>query len=130
MLRHLRLARSRGSLVAPNHPVQDRALEILEILDEIDKEKSRVDRVKALLTNQFSTVDLVKAQFPEYFRPEDPFEEAKTEDGGYDIDRVDESKLDWGTPASPDDDDEISRWIAQQETGSISAADMDEYDNN
>lgn len=125
MLRHLRLARARGSLVAPNHPVQDRALEVLEVLDEISREKGRMDLVRGLLASSTSDFDRVRAQFPEYFTPVDPFEGAKTEEGGYDIDAIDDSDVEWDTPASADVDEDISRWIAEHESGSISAADIE-----
>lgn len=95
------------------------------MLAEIEKEKARVDMVRGLLTGPLSSLERVKAQFPEYFAPEDPYEAATTESGEFDIDAVDDSKVDWSTPSSPKDDDDISRWISQQESGSVSAADTD-----
>lgn len=111
--------------MAPNHPVQDLALEALDSIEAVERERGRADMVRALLTNRLTDWDLTKAHFPEYFTPEDPFEAAKTNDGEYDIDAVDDSQIEWGAPDSPETDEEISRWIAQHEHGSISAADMD-----
>lgn len=107
--------------------MQDRALEILEVLDEIEKEKQRVDMVKSLLATKAADFTLARTQFPEYFAPEDPYEGARNDDGTYDIDAIDEDQIDWATPASPEDDDEISRWIAQQES-SVTASELPEID--
>lgn len=119
MLRHLRLARERGSLKAPNSPVQDRALDYLVMLDEVERSRSRLDTVKALVTH--ASFERVRDQFPEYF---DPYEGAKGEDGEFDIDRLDDSQVDWATAGSEDDDEALSRWIQERESGSFSAADL------
>jgi hypothetical protein len=123
MLTHLRLAEQRGSLRAPNSPVQDAALTILRMLSEADKAAQRLDMVKALLVQPMADLDRVRGQFPEFF---DPFSAAvDPETGEVDPDAVDEEALDWSTPASPDEDDDISAWIAARESGSVSLADMD-----
>lgn len=94
------------------------------MLDEIDKEKRRIDMVKSLLATKAADFDLARAQFPEYFTPDDPYGTARNDDGTYDVDALDDADLDWSTPASPDDDDEISRWIAQQEMASVTADEL------
>lgn len=91
------------------------------MLDVIADSKARLDQVKVAFASAFSP-DRVRDQFPEYF---DPFEQAKTEDGTYDIDRLDDSAIEWSAPADEDEDEALSRWIAQQEIGSISAADFE-----
>lgn len=126
MLRHLRLARARGSLVAPNSPVQDRALEALEVLELIDREKARVDSVKLLASSTQIDWERAPQQFPEYFAPADPFAGAVDEDGTYDPDRVDEDSIAWQAPATPDEDSDISEWIRKHEEASFSAAEMGE----
>lgn len=115
MLTHLRLARARGSLQCPNSRVQDRALEILDMVDESAKENARVDMVKALLAQVgLERQDLVVEQFPEYFK-RDPFEVAYDEaTGEFDIDKVDPSAVEWQVPDEAEDAD-LSAWIAQQE---------------
>jgi hypothetical protein len=93
--------------------VQDRALEYLDMMDRAEAEERRVDMVKALLVQRTIDVEAIESQFPEYF-DNDPFEEAKTPDGEYDIDSIDDSKIDWGV-ATPEEDDEISAWIDQHD---------------
>lgn len=84
------------------------------MLDEAEKEKSRVDMVRAILARVGAEgQDLVAEQFPEYFK-QDPFAEAYTETGEFDIDKVDPSKVEWSVP-SEEEDKELSEWIAQQE---------------
>lgn len=119
---HLRLARARGSLTAPNSVVQDRALTYLLMLEETEKVQSRIDMVKGLLVSPTSNFDRVREQFPEFF---DPFEEAKQEDGTYDIDKIDATDVEWGTPTSAEEDDDLSRWIASRESGSFTGADFE-----
>jgi len=94
------------------------------VLDEIEREKQRLDMVKSLLSTKAADFDLARSQFPEYFKPEDPFEAARNEDGTYDVDALDDADLDWSTPATPEDDDEISNWIAQQESASVTASEL------
>jgi hypothetical protein len=98
------------------------------MLDEIDKEKRRLDGVKALLATKAADFDLARSQFPEYFKVEDPYEAARNDDGTYDVDALEDADLDWSTPATPEDDDEISRWIAQQESASVSASELPQID--
>lgn len=102
-------------------------MEILEVLDEIEKEKRRVDMVKSLLATKAADLTMARSQFPEYFAADDPYERARNDDGSYDVDALDDADLDWATPASPEDDDEISRWIAQQES-SVTASELPEID--
>lgn len=84
--------------------------------DEQEKEGQRLDTVKSLLTT--NPFDRVKEWFPEYFQP-DPevmVQQAYDEQTGeYDIDKIDPAQIEWQTPTSPDEDDEISAWIEQQE---------------
>ncbi len=105
--------------MAPNSPVQDFALEILSMLDVTERERSRRDMVKRLLVS--NEEDMVRSQFPEYFLS--TIEEAFDDQGNFDIDKVDDSQVEWST-ASPDEDDEIGRWIADREAGMyVTAAD-------
>lgn len=107
--------------MAPNSPVQDRAVEVLDMLDHVEQERARFDSVKALLASPLASWDRVKEQFPEYF---DPYESAKQEDGSYDIDQIDDADVEWSTAASPDEDEALSTWIAQRESGSFTGADL------
>lgn len=107
--------------MAPNSPVQDRALEILDLIDLFDREKARADRVRELVaTGEF---DQVKAYFPEYFGT-DPYEEARDPDTGeIDIDKIDDSRLEWGVPTE-DEDEELERWIREREAGTFTAEEI------
>lgn len=92
--------------------------------EDIERQQGKVDSIKMALANTPSSYEVLRGLFPDYFAPEDPFAEARTEDGGYDPDLVDEDALDWSAPESEDVDAEISRWIAQREA-SFSADEMD-----
>jgi hypothetical protein len=107
--------------VAPNSPVQDMALEILVVLDRKEQGQSRFDTVKGLVA--IGDRARVKEQFPEYF---DPFEDIRREDGTYDVEALDDAEVEWTTPTSPDEDADLARWIAQRESGSMTAADWEE----
>jgi len=126
MEHHLRLAEARGSLVAPNSPVQDRALALLLVHHRVEQARRDTDSLKRTLmgipVDQVS--DVLRRFFPEYLPEADPFEKAKREDGTYDIDAIDPSEIKWSVP-DPDTDAEISAWIAAAERGSMSAADLD-----
>lgn len=102
--------------------VQDRALTYLLMLDEAEKVKSRIDMVKGLLASPLGNYERIRDQFPEFF---DPFEEAKQEDGTYDIDKIDASDVDWSSPTSAEEDADLSRWIASRENGSFTGADFE-----
>jgi hypothetical protein len=91
------------------------------MLDLIAQKQASLDQVKALWVSSTTDKAELMAQWPEYF---DPMETAKKEDGTYDIDQIDDSKVDWGTPGSEDEDDAISDWIAQRE-GSFTGADLE-----
>lgn len=121
----MRLARMRGSLTAPNSPVQDRALEYLLLDERQQKERLRLDEFKRALMVSSVTMERAHTFFPEYF-PRDAFTEAQKDDGTYDIDAVDDAKVDWETPRDHYTDDEISAWIAERERGSVTAADLDD----
>ena len=109
--------------MAPNTPVQDRALEYVEMLDQMEKSKARADMVRGLFSSKSTDREVLKEQFPEYF-DHDPFRDARTEGGEIDPDKVDESGLDWATPGDEADDEDISSWIAAREKGSFTATDL------
>jgi hypothetical protein len=91
------------------------------MLDLRDEERGRRDMVKALVAQSADNVlEETKFQFPEYFEI-DPFEQAKTEDGTYDIDRIDDSAVDWATAGSAEEDEALSRLIEEMESGSVGA---------
>lgn len=92
------------------------------MVDDHRRGLERFDMVKALMTSMTNSVDRIKEQFPEYF---DPFEEARTEDGGYDIDKIDGAAVEWGTPDGEDEDEALAKWINTRETGTVSAADWE-----
>lgn len=123
MLTHLRLARNRGSLHAPNSPVQDRALEILDMLDVVEAQGHRLDSVKIGLLSPLVTEDRAKSLFPEFY-PADPFADALQDDGTYDPSKVDEDEIEYDAPSSPEEDDDISAWISSRESGSFTADDL------
>lgn len=127
MHQHLRLARARGSLQAPNSVVQDYALEILDMLDESVRETQRIDMVKTLLASV--PMERVKDYFPEYFRPDPLAEAIDPVTGEFDIDKVDDSKIDWQTAGSEDEDADLSAWIEEQErkSGGVTTFSADEW---
>lgn len=94
------------------------------MLDEFEKAKGRADSIKRLIANRMTDYEIVREQFPEYFPPEDPFKDAKQDDGTYDIDKIDDTQVEWATPTTPEEDDEISRFIAERE-GSFTGADFE-----
>lgn len=125
MERHLRLAEARGSLAAPNNLVQDRALEMLLVLRQIEKEQERGFHLKlALVAHGPFNEERAQALLPEYF-PRNPYQEAYTPDGEFDIDKVDDASLDWKVPSSPQEDEDISAWIMARER-QMSLAELDE----
>lgn len=123
----MRLAEARGSLRAPNSRVQDRVLEYLILLAARDREVARRDALKhSLLVGGSEAFTRMRDLFPEYVADEDAFEQARTDEGDYDIDKVDDAKVTWTTPANEEEDDDISAWIASRESGSVTVADLDD----
>ncbi len=77
-----------------------------------------------------ASLDRMAIFFPEFF-PDNweevrAFEQAKKDDGTYDIDKVDGAHINWGV-ASPEEDDDISRWIAEREQGSMTTTMLDDW---
>lgn len=93
------------------------------MIEQRDIERRRRDMVKGLLVHRGADMDEIKFQFPEYFDI-DPFEHAKSEGGDYDIDLVDDSKIAWGSAASAEEDEALSRLIAEMEQGSLGADEL------
>lgn len=128
MEHHLRLAQARGSLVAPNSPVQDLALQFLALDEARYREQERYEDVRRLMVS--NAIENVHRYFPEYF-PAD-FEEqlayAKaTKDGTFRPELLDDSALEWRAEGiTAEEDDEISRWVKDREGSlSLSIADAD-----
>src|SRR4051812_4529468 len=88
------------------------ALEILDMVDETKAEAHRVDMVKGLLASG-AEQETVAGRFPEYFAS-DPFAEAYDEKGEFDIDKVDDTAVQWSVP-DQDQDADLSAWIEEQE---------------
>lgn len=113
MYRHLRLARERGSLRAPNSLVQDNALDILDMLavvkEQREKRQDGIAEVKALMLTHGYT--RTQEMFPDYFDSTPP-----EQDG-----QVDEEHLEWDVP-SEEVDEQISRWIAERQAGSFTGS--------
>lgn len=126
----MRLAEARGSLRAPNSRVQDRALEFLSMLDARERRTQRLDSVRlAVLSSPLQWAELeprLRWLFPEYLSPEAAYRKAKKDDGSYDIDKVDDGSVEWLTPASADEDAEISAWIEQNLRGTAVLSDDDD----
>lgn len=93
------------------------------MLDIVAEKRARLDQVKALWVNTTTDKAEMRGQWPEFF---DPMETAKKEDGTYDIDQIDDADVEWHTAGSEEEDDAISRWIADAERGSISGADLEQ----
>lgn len=117
----MRLADRRGLLQgAYLSQVQEWAVEMLIIMDNITKAKDFADSMRARLVAAHPSS--VRSIFPEWFEAEDPFAEAKREDGTYDIDKVDDASVNWTVPSNNRENDELERWIHQRMT--VSAADL------
>lgn len=129
MENRLRLAEARGSLTAPNNPVQDLALQILLMLSTKASEEQKVDMIRQAILIADPPEERVTRAFPEYFPKEVlqemAMEKAVGEDGEFDIDKVDDSKIDWRTEVSPDEDEELARWIMERESGQVSLAELE-----
>lgn len=123
----LRLAEARGSLTAPNSPVQDLALQILMLLKTKTDEERKVDGIRAAILVADPTKEEIRRVYPEYFPTdaEEAFADAYDEHGEFDIDRVDDSKIDWATEVTPEEDEDLSRWIAERERGQVTLAELD-----
>lgn len=94
------------------------------MLDGYEEAQKRRDMVKGLLVHRTVPNELLMEQFPEYFRG-NPFEAAKNEDGEFDPNLLDEDRLDYETDVSEDEDEALSRWIAERESGSFTGADLE-----
>lgn len=95
------------------------------MLDGYEEAMKRRDMVKALVVNRQVPNELVVEQFPEYF-PDDPFAEALDERGEFDPDLVDEDRLEYKTDVSEEEDESLSRWIAEREQGAtFTGADLE-----
>lgn len=88
-----------------------------------------MDSVKRLIV-QGSSLDRIEPLFPEFFPPgwkeKRAVEMARDESGGIDIDKINDSDINWGV-ASKDEDDEISRWISERESGSVTQNTLDDW---
>jgi hypothetical protein len=127
MEHHLRLAQARGSLVAPNSPVQDLAIQILALLEAKEREVEKVDHIRRLLLDH-SLVDVYRV-FPEFvpadFAEQMAFAKAHQPDGTFDPELLDDSALSWRAEGiDKDEDDEITRWIKDRE-GQLSLSTTD-----
>lgn len=124
---HLRLAERRGSLTHPNSRVQDLALRMLLLREDRMQGNRRSEALRLALLNTQADPQRLHSLFPEYFPVEwlerQAFEAAKDESGEINIDLLDDSAVTWGVP-SPEEDAEMARWIAERESGSVTAADL------
>ncbi len=94
------------------------------------QEQDYKDLKLAMLAGQ-PPIEKVHDLFPQYFpsgwEQEQALAKATDEHGNFDIDKVDDSKVDWKAEGiTPDEDDEISRWIAERERGITSLQALDE----
>lgn len=100
------------------------ALRLLSVQSDRATQHAEIARIKDLVAlGGGEALTRLKDLYPDKFPAEDPFEKARTEDG-YDPDLIDDAAIDWETAGSPDEDEELSRWIAERESGSFSAADL------
>lgn len=99
--------------MAPNSAVQDTALELLDML-EITEEfresnRQRLDSARALVMSH--GYEATRAMFPDLFAPVPMGQEGSEED----------AETEWSVP-TPEQDEEISRWIAEQQVGSFTGS--------
>lgn len=95
------------------------------MMDRFDSEQGKVEQIKGLLATG-GDFERVKALFPDYFAAEDPYEQAiDPETGEFDINRIDDSQLEWGVP-TPEEDEAMAQWIAERQSGTITVADLDQ----
>lgn len=95
------------------------------MVDGYEESMRRRDMVKALVVNRQASNELIVEHFPEYF-PEDPFAGAMDEKGEVDPDLVDEDRLVYKTDVTEEEDESLSRWIAERENGAtFTGADLE-----
>lgn len=94
---------------------------MLDVLDRTSESKGRFEKVRQLVAAG-AEYDRVKALYPEYFP--DALEEIRDNEGDYDIDALDDSKVEWSAPDDEGEDEELSAWIENRTRGSISGADL------
>lgn len=95
------------------------------MVDGYEESMRRRDMVKALVVNRQASNELIVEHFPEYF-PTDPFAGAMDEEGEVDPDLVDEDRLVYRTDVTEEEDESLSRWIAEREQGAtFTGADLE-----
>lgn len=98
--------------------MQDLAIQILWLVDEQKAGEEKFEAFRQILLE--NPIEKVKAIYPEYF-PADLMQEvayagAIKPDGTFDPDLLDDSKIQWRAEGiTEDEDDELSRWIAERE---------------
>lgn len=123
---HLRLAQARGSLQAPNSRVQDLALKILIKREDRVQVLAEIDALKRELIPGVKDFNRLHNLFPQHFTKEwldrQTMEDAKDQTGQFNIDLLNDEAVDWGVP-TPEEDEAMSRWIAEKTSGQASLAD-------
>lgn len=97
---------------------------MLLLIESRQRALAFTDNLRSLLVAQ--SPSSAKDIFPEWFPKEIAFEEARRPDGTYDIDKIPDAAVEWSTPATVAEREELEHWIAQRTTLTVSAADLDE----
>lgn len=99
---------------------------MLLILDKVERIRGLFDQIKVKALDRAVDRQRLQELWPEYF-PVDPFGNAVQEDGTIDTDLVDEDAIEFSLPRDAGEDEEISAWIRERESGTISGAVLNEW---
>lgn len=100
-------------------PVQELACSVLLMLDKRNASQAQVDAYKIA---RAAVTDDPYRFFPTWKPPEDVI--PTKEDGTPDLDNMDDANVEWSLPASDEQDTELSDWINQRMSGSVTGADL------
>lgn len=126
----MRLAEKQGLLTGKHlSSAQSLALEMVVLLDHKASGEQLIfdlkSRILAVHPQEFSVL------FPEWAsqnKNQEEIDKARRPDGSYDIDKIDDSKVEWSVP-SKTEDAENERWLAERmanTSGTVGAAELEE----
>lgn len=125
----MRLAERQGLLQGRRiSSAQSLALEFLLLIDRRGEAERFVKDLRAMIVaahpQSFSTL------FPEWVDKDkaasEEMDKARRPDGSYDIDQIDDSKIDWAAASDEQTNEDLERWIAERISGSVSATELED----
>ena len=126
----MRLAERQGLLTGKHlSSVQSLALEMLMLLDQRATGEQFVTDLKSRIVA--ANPSEFPVMFPEWASSkaaQDGAQEALRPDGSYDIDKIDDSQVEWSIPTTEAENEEHERWVSARTAisgGTISAAELE-----